>query len=60
MSKNKCNHLRTHSTRKTNGYDRECLDCGFIWFEKDKKKTEADKADQVRYEHNLELEKRRK
>jgi len=55
-----CNHLRTNSARKTNGYSRECLACGFIWFEKDKPKTEAELADRVRFEHNEILERNRK
>lgn len=55
-----CNHRRTNSKRKKNGYIRECLSCGYQWFEKDKPKTEADKDNRAMYEHNLELEKKRK
>jgi len=54
-----CKHLRTHSTRKKNGCTRECLSCGYVWFEKDKPMAEADKADRARFEHNELLKKER-
>jgi len=44
-----CKHLRKHSVRTENGYQYDCLTCGYEWFELDDPMSEDDKFDKAQF-----------
>lgn len=54
-AKDDCKHLRQGGNRIHGGFKRECLSCGFVWFEADKPLTEEQEIDKARFEHSQQL-----